>query len=56
MTESNNTNSKKYIKVSKYSGCVSANYNIIEEDQESIIIPYQNNETSGRFEFKQRRG
>ncbi len=51
----NNLNSKKYIKISKHSGCVSANYNIAEEEQESVIVPYDNNETSGRFRFKHRR-
>ncbi|MBA1334535.1 MAG: hypothetical protein HPY66_2384 [Firmicutes bacterium] len=42
---------KKYIKISQKSGCISANYNIIEKDEDSIIVSYENDESSGEFRY-----
>lgn len=39
--------SRKYIKVGKESGCISANYNAQSDEDEMMIIIYENNEMSG---------
>ncbi|MCT4620836.1 MAG: hypothetical protein N4A62_15785 [Marinisporobacter sp.] len=50
-----NNKSKRYLKLYKESGCMSANYQT-EKDDESIIIPLENNESSGRFKFSRKKG
>ncbi|MFZ5967845.1 MAG: hypothetical protein ACOYVK_11825 [Bacillota bacterium] len=40
---------KRYIRIGKESGCISAKYSMTNDDEENIIIPYERNEESGRF-------
>lgn len=44
-----NNQLKKYIKISNNSGCVSANYNITNEDIIVSLIEEDGNEVSGQF-------
>jgi hypothetical protein len=47
----NDINSKKYIKVCKESGYISAKYNTYMDDVEDIVMPYDYNEISGQIKF-----
>ncbi|QZY56017.1 hypothetical protein [Crassaminicella profunda] len=51
-----NNPSKRYLKLYKESGCILANYQTQKDDDESIIIPFENNESSGRFKFSRKKG
>jgi len=51
MVEYRNPWQKKYIKISQKSGCISASYNIIENDEDSITVSYENDESSGEFRY-----
>lgn len=48
--EHQNDSGKKYIKICKDSGCVSASYNITDDKEGEItLIPSESGEISGRF-------
>lgn len=48
--------SKKYMKIYKDSGCTLANYDTNEYDEGSIIVPFDNNEKSGKFRVIRKKG
>ncbi len=51
MPENNKYRNEKYIKISKDSGCISANYSIHNIDEDIVIVPYETNEVSGSFKL-----
>jgi hypothetical protein len=51
MKEYNNSNNRKYVKVCKESGCISANYSTENEEEEMTVITYENNEMSGSIKY-----
>lgn len=51
MKEQNNIDNRKYIKICKESGCVSANYDMEKLDEEMTVITYEGNDLSGNFKY-----
>jgi hypothetical protein len=49
MPDFNSQNRLRYMKISQKSGCISADYNLTENDMDSEIVPYDDYETSGFF-------
>ncbi len=49
MQSLSNQGHRRYMKISQKSGCISTDYNLLENDGDSEIIPYDNNEISGLF-------
>lgn len=46
---------KDYLRICRESGCMIANYNAEDIDENSVIVPYGTDERSGRFKAPQRR-
>ena len=55
MPSTSSPSRRRYMKVSHKSGCISVDYNLIETDADSEIVPYDDNETSGMFTPRQPR-
>jgi hypothetical protein len=49
MKEYNINNKRRYVKICKDSGCVSADYSMEKVDEDTMVITYENNELSGSF-------
>ncbi|HOO11500.1 MAG TPA: hypothetical protein PK684_00920 [Bacillota bacterium] len=49
MLDLNTPKRPRYMKISQKSGCISVDYNLIENDTDSVIVPYDDNERSGLF-------
>jgi hypothetical protein len=49
MPDLNTQNRPRYMKISQKSGCVSVDYNLIENDTDSVIVPYDDDKRSGLF-------
>jgi hypothetical protein len=49
MPDPSTIGSRRYMKISQKSGCISADYNLTENDMDSEIVPYDDYETSGFF-------
>ena len=47
MPDPGSYNRPRYMKISQKSGCISAAYNLMENDADCIIVPYDDNEKSG---------
>ena len=47
---------RNYLRICRESGCMTANYNIEDLDENSVVVPYDADERSGRFKAPSKRG